>query len=335
LLCAALTLCGCSNPPSHRADERDGEADAPFTVREVTLPYRTCGKPQRVGGSIYAQVSRGPDKGSSIIRYDLDSSVVETVTAASDPDLIGWFVVNDRWLVWSVEDRLLARPRLGGATQLLSEMRDLYAPALHSDLVAWDDLSEARAHQIVMRDLRTGDATTVAPVQLADLYNNFPAWDGSRLVWTDVRGETGVYRSYDASSGQTTDHTLESGEFRYPGYAQPADKRIYSINFARVDEWDWGVQQVGYYSMPERRFVPLVPAGFVANSLDVSGGLVAIVDSDQRLTLRRADDPHGRVYRPIGGRVDFVQASADGTMIAWREATNGAKSCRLFVIEPK
>ncbi len=153
----------------------------------------------------------------------------------------------------------------------------------------------------MLHDLRSRTSTIVAPVELADLYNNFVAWDGSRLVWTDVRGTTGVYRSYDASTGTTVDHTLETGKFRYPGYPQPAAERIYSINFAATDVWDWGVQKVGYYSLAEQRFVPLADEGFVANSLDVAGGLVAIVDSSQQLTVREADAPHGPVYRPVKG----------------------------------
>jgi hypothetical protein len=237
--------------------------------------------------------------------------------------------------VYSVEEALYARPRLGGKARVLSRRRDLYAPALKGDLVAWDDLAEDRTHQIVLHDLHSRTTTTVAPVELADLYNNFVAWDGSRLVWTDVRGTTGVYRSHDTSTGMTTDHTLETGKFRYPGYPQPAAARIYSINFAATDPWDWGVQKVGYYSLPEGRFIPLAPAGFVANSLDVAGGLVAIVDSDQRLTVRRADTPHGPVYQPVKGSVDFVQASADGALIASHEAFEGKNRCRLFILEPR
>jgi hypothetical protein len=304
-------------------------------VSEVEFPYRECSKPQKVGSGIYATVSRGEDRGSSLVRYDLLTGAIQTILAAPDPELIGWFVVNDRWLVWSVGNRLFARPRLGGATKLLSEKRDLYAPALNGDLVAWDDLAQDRTHRMVLRDLRANETTVVAPIELADLYNNFPAWDGSRLVWTDASGNAGLYRFYDARTGRSGDYRLEDGRYRFPGYPQPAGRRIYSINFASTDVWDWGAQQVGYYSIAQRRFVPLTPEGSVANSLDVAGGLLAIVDSDQRLTVRNARAPDAGTFRPVAGRVDFVQGSADGTLIAWREAGPGQDRCQLFVITPR
>jgi len=335
LLCAALMLPACSSRTGQPVAADTTQGHAPFSVSQIELPYRACSKPQRVGSSIYTAVSRGVDKGGSIVRYDMDTEKIETVVTAPDPKPVGWFVVNDEWLVYSIDDTLYARERIGGEVRVLSRRRDLYAPALNGDLVAWDDLTDDRTHQIVLHDLRSRTSTIVAPVELADLYNNFVAWDGSRLVWTDVRGSTGVYRSYDASSGATVDHILDAGRFRYPGYAQPTAARIYSINFASTDPWDWGVQKVGYYSVAEQSFVAIVDDGFVANSLDVAGGLVAIVDSSQQLTVREADAPLGRVYKPIEGTVDFVQPSADGALIASREAFEGKNRCRLFIIEPR
>jgi len=304
-------------------------------MSEVELPYRECGKPQKVGHSVYATASRGEDKGSSLVRYDLETGVLETVLEAPDPELIGWFVVNERWLVWSVGKQLLARLREGGPTQVLSEKRDLYGPALSGDLVAWDDLAPDRSHELVMRDLGSGETTVVAKIALADLYNNFPAWDGTRLAWTDADRDTGIYRIFDVATGTRSEYRLQEGRYRFPGYVQPAGDRIYSINFASTDVWDWGTQQVGYYSVVERRFVPLAADGLVANSVDVTGNLLAIVDSDQALTVRDARNPNGLVYRPVKGRVDFVQGSADGTLIAWREAGPGETGCRLWLIEPR
>ena len=218
LLCAALMLPACGSRPEQPATTNSAQDPAPFRVSQIELPYRACSKPQRVGSSIYTAVSRGVDKGSSIIRYDIKTGRTETVVEAPDPDLIGWFVVNDEWLVYSVDDTLYARPRIGGEARVLSWRRDLYAPALEGDLVAWDDLAEDRTHRIVLHDLRSRTSTTVAPVELADLYNNFVAWDGSRLVWTDVRGTTGVYRSHDTSTG--------SDDRSHPGHRHVPLSRI-------------------------------------------------------------------------------------------------------------
>ena len=191
LLCAALVLPACDSRPEQPVTTNTAEDPAPFSVSQIELPFRACSKPQRVGSSIYTAVSRGVDKGSSIIRYDTKTGRTETIVEAPDPDLIGWFVVNDEWLVYSVAEALYARPRIGGKAWVLSRRRELYAPALEGDLVAWDDLAEDRTHQIVLHDLRSRTSTVVAPVELADLYNNFVAWDGSQLVWTDVRRHDG------------------------------------------------------------------------------------------------------------------------------------------------
>lgn len=286
---------------------------------------------------IYTTVSRGIDKGDSLIRYNLETRDVETVVDAPDPELIGWFVVNQEWLVWSVGTRLYARSLETGEEQVVSTTRDLYAPELNGDLLAWDDLTPERTHQIVIRDLGKRETTVVAPLVLADLYNNFLAWNGDQLVWTDVVDGAGYYRLLDVPSGKTQDYVMTDIAFRFPGYVQTHGNRLYSINFNRTDEWHWAIQQVGYYVIGEGRFVPIVPEGFIANALVVGGGLVAIVDSGQELTLRPADAPEGdsTVFRPIEERIDFVEASQDGTLIATHESTDGSARCTLYLIEPR
>jgi len=331
MLAGAVALASCTSPRSHRARSKP-ETASPVAVARLQLPYRACGKPQKVGGSIYTVVSRGADRGDSLVRYDMRTGSISTVIKAPDPELIGWFVVNEKWLVWSVGNELFARSIRTGRQYRIADSRDLYAPALGGDLVAFDDLSRKRSHRMVVHDLARQESTVVAPIAVADLYNNFPAWDGTRLLWTDVAEGDGVYRVYDAASGRVEDHRLSAVRFRYPGYAKIADGRFYSINFDDVEQWNWGTQRLGYYACAEKRFVPLEPEGFVANSLDVAGGLVAVVDSDQRLTVRLAEAPEGRVYRPVPGRVDFVESSPDGTLIAWREGVGDANHSELFLI---
>lgn len=328
--CAAITV-GCTAGPD--LSSGPPQVRGPLAVTRLELPYRTCNKPQRVGDAIYAIVTDEGQAGSAVVRWDTRSASAETIVKAPGAEMIGWFVVNDRWLVYSIGTKLFARPLAEGSPRLLSEARDLYAPALSGDRVAFDDLDQDRKHRIVVHDLSHETSTVVAAVELADLYNNFPAWDGNRLVWTDVIEGVGTYRSHDVVAGTTRDSRLTEGDHRFPGYANPSGDNIFSINFQDVDEWNWGAQRVGYFSGARKEFIPLEPQGFVANSLDVAGGLVAIVDDKQRLTIRLAESPETAVYRPVQGRVDFVEASWDGALIAWREGRPGSRRTELFVIE--
>lgn len=282
-------------------------------------------------------VSRGAGKGDSVIRYDLEARTTETVAEAPDPEVIGWFTVNEDWLVWSVGTQLYARSLETGEEQVASATRDLYAPALNGDLLAWDDLTPERTHQIVIRDLGKKETTAIAPLELPDLYNNFPTWNGDDLLWTDVTDDTGHYRVYNSVTGDISDYALSDIRFRYPGYALGLNERLYSINFDRTDEWDWSLQQVGYYAIGEHRFVPIVPDGFVANSLRVTDEFIAIVDDQMQLTLRPADAPEGdsTVYEPVDTPVDFMESSMDGTLIATHESTDGSPRCTLYLIEPR
>jgi len=343
-LSAGLALSGCSAPkgvrelPIGELTKTPAEKTAPFAVTTLKLPYSTCNKPQRVGRSVYAAVTPGEDGDDtgSIVRLDTGTGLVETIITAPAGRPIGWFTVNDTWLAWTVDRDLFAQPLSGGARQRLAHGRDLYAPALSGDLVAWDGLTDRRTHQIVVRNLASGETTAVGELAVADLYNNFPTWDQDRLVWTDVEDGEGRYKVYDATSGTTREYRLASGAFRVPGYAQIEGDRLYSINFDDVDEWNWSRQRLGYFSATDERFVPVLGEGVIVNSFEVANGLLAVVDHEQLLTVRSTDDINDRrVYRPVRGRVDFIEESSDGTLIAWREATDEEASCTLYVIGPR
>lgn len=334
LIGATLLIYGCA-APREVPEPRGTQRIQPFTVRRVEIPYRTCNKPQRVGESVYMVVGDSSSEPGSIVEFDMQDGTQKTVVESRDPESIGWFVVNEKWLVWSEGASLFAQPREGGERITLSTSRDLYAPALSGDRVAWDDLDSERNHRIVVRDLTSSETTAVAPLNLADLYNNFPAWDGDRLLWTDVIDGDGIYRVFDSSTGDIRDYPQTQGAFRFPGYAQPSSDRFYSITFDNVDEWNWGTQRFGYFSISEQQFVPLVADGTVVNSFAVGGGLAAIIDSDQRLSVLDEDQPQSRAYYPVKGRVDFVQASPDGSLIAWREGNTASTRCQLFVIESR
>jgi len=339
---ALVLLAGCAVPASPATTETPSAADSgsgtePFTVTDIELPYSAVFKPQKVGQAIYASVPRGTDLGASVIRYDLASSTIETIASAPDPDLIGWLTVNEDWLVWTVGKDINARSLASGEETVVSSTRELCAPALNGNLLAWDDLSPRRTHQITVHDLASGETTVLAQLETADLYNNFPAWEGDKLVWTDVKGDTGHYYVYDAKTQETTDYPLADIRFRYPGYAETAGDRIYSVNFDRTDEWDWTVQQLGYYSIAQSRFVPAAPAGTIINSFRVANGLLATVDDAGELTVRSSDAPAGAAaeYHPLDKPIDAVDRSTDGSMIAWRNSDEPLTPVVLHVIEAK
>lgn len=334
----ALLVSGCRGAPAARASEPAAARttqSGPFRVTTLSVPYARVNRPQKVGDAVYLSVSRGPDAGDDLIRYDLASSEVETIVASPDPEQIGWFVVNEKWLVWSVGLELYARSLDSGAEQLVSRSRDLYGPALSGDRIVWDDLSPERTHQITVRDLVSKQTTVVAPLALADLYNDFPAWDGDRAVWTDVVDGVGRYRAYDTRTGRLEDYPLAEGAFRYPGYALPAGERIYSINFDNVDEWNWTRQAVGYYSVTEGRFVPIERPGFIANSLRVFGEWVALLDDGQRLSVRSASatGTDGEPLRPVPGLVDAITSSGDTLIAATAAPESGTTT--LTIVEAR
>lgn len=336
---AVALLSGCATaanpvPAEKRARvERDGTE--PFTVTDIELPYRSVFKAQKVGNAIYATVLRaGQDKGASVIRYDMGSSRIETLTSLPDPDLIGWLVVNDDWMVWTVGSTISARSLSTGDEKVVSSTRELMSPDLNGKLAAWDGLDEQRRHQIVLHDLASGDTTVLATLETADFYNNFPAWEGDKLVWTDVKDKVGHYYVYDAKTSRTVDYPLSNIRYHIPGYAKSSGDRIYSINFDRRDEWDWTIQQFGYYSVAEKRFVPVVPDGTIINFFQVGDGLVATVDHEGQLTVRPSNESEGSEaeYHPVDGPVDFVDRSADGTLLALRSS---ADTTLLHVISAK
>lgn len=334
----ALLVAGCAidGAPAVSGVATDASATAgPFSVRSLEITAAGCLMPQKVGRSLYLGTTpAGEDRSDSLVRLDIDDGTADIVEAVPPPDYLSSVDANDRWLVWERGKRLHAMSLATGDRQLVSESRALYGPALSGDLVAWVDLGKNGQHGLMVRDLSSGATTVVAPIAFPGLYNNFPAWDGATLVWTDIVEDVGHYRLYDSSTGEITDHELSGTDFRYPGYAVPAGDRIYSINFDRTDEWDWSTQQVGFFSAKDGRFTPIVPEGFIANRLAVFGDYVAIVNDSQRLSVRRVgDDASASPIRPLAEQVDSIAVSSDGTLVAWRQLP-GQTGTRIFLISP-
>jgi hypothetical protein len=302
-------------------------------VRTVTLPYRGYGMARVVGDALYASVDSGTGLIDTLLRYDLNTGESQALFAV--PADISWITVNERWLLWESDKRLLAEPVGGGVRRVLATSREAYGPALEGDVVAWVDHEEGSEPRIVTFNLRTGETREIARTHVAEFYNNFMQIRDGKLLWTDIYDGTGHYVVHDLATGNTSDYPMPATRFRYPGYAVRSGDTVYSINFDRYDQWDWSTQQVGRYSLAKRSFTPITKSGEYVNGLVVGGGGVAIVDSEQRLLVGTTEGgyPALDLSAAIGARVDGVQVSSDGiTAVAGRSKPESATTT-LFIFK--
>ena len=316
---------GGSNPAT-----AGSSADRP-RVRTVKLPYRAYGMARVVGETLYVTVDSGTGLIDTLLRYDLDTGSSRRVFTV--PADIAWIAVNERWLLWESEKKLYAEPVGGGSRRVLATSREAYGPALEGDVAAWVDHEEGSEPRIVTFNLKSGVKREIARTHVAEFYNNFMQITDGKLLWTDIYDGTGHYVVHDLSTATTRDYPMPATRFRYPGYAWMSGDAIYSINFDRFDQWDWGTQQVGRYSLTTRAFTPITRGGEFVNALAVGREGVAIIDSEQRLFVGPSDGtrPATDLSAALGTRVDGVQASSDGaTAVAGRSAPERAETS-LFV----
>lgn len=325
----ATLAAGCTAHGGTAATRR--QAAVEVSVREVDIPYRLAGMACVRGGQTYITVGG--------FRSDTIDTIVRTDSAGATPTVvytgtndIASVVSNQRWLLWVAGKRLFARDMASGRQRVLSSSRELYAPALEGDRAAWVDVEGGSSAVVVVEDLRTGRIARIARLSLPDLYNNFVQLQGDTVLWTDVVDGVGRYRMRDLSSGVTTDLPVTGTRYRYPGYALRYGQRIYSINFRATTEWDWTQQQFGYFSIPERRWVPLRRTGYI-DYFRIVGDVLAVVGQDQRLLLQRLDGSGAAedLTSRLGTTVDWIQAAGPSTLVAG--ATDAASGRpRLFVI---
>ena len=149
---------------------------------------------------------------------------------------------------------------------MLATSREAYGPALEGDVVAWVDHEEGSEPRIVTFDLKSGEKREIARTHVAEFYNNFMQIADGKLLWSDIYDGTGHYVVHDLATATTRDYPMPATRFRYPGYAWMSGDAVYSINFDRYDQWDWGTQQVGRYSLATREFTPITKGGEFVNA---------------------------------------------------------------------
>ncbi len=342
VLLAAMALAGlgavagCSTPKAARTGATASNSGAKLpAVRTVKLPYRAYGMARVVGDGLYVSADSGLGVIDTLLRFDLRTG--KSRTLFKTPADIAWVSANERWLLWESEKKLYAQPLGGGARRALATGREAYGPALEGDVAAWVDHEEGLGAGIVTFNLKTGVKREVARTHVAEFYNNFMQIRDGKLLWTDIYEGTGHYVVHDLATATTRDYPVPAtARFRYPGYAFRSGDVVYAIDFDRFDEWDWGTQQLGRYSLATRSFTPITKGGYI-NALVVGRDAVAVIDSEQRLLVGPADGTYPRtdVSAALGARVDAVQVSSDGvTAVAGRSLPERSETT-LFIFELK
>jgi len=327
-LCA-LAACGGhaqTTPRSSRVAK-----SAPCSVTTVVLPFRQFGNACKVGQSLFVAVDTGGGRLATLIRYNLASK--ETTTILSSGDDIASVDANTDWLVWETNGKLFAQSLRSGERQVVSSSRDLFAPALEGNTLAWSHKIANDKHEVVVYDLVKRTGKVIAPIAFAELYNNFVQIHEGKLVWTDIVHDEGHYRVYDIPTGKLDDYTLSGIPYRYPGYAIPWADRVYSINFRNTTEWDWTDQKLGYYSLPDKHFVAIPTGGYI-NYFRIVDGYLAIVDANQRLSLRPLANPTDarQSQTVLNVPIDSLESSDRKTLIAgW--GPPGQRSVTIYVME--
>ena len=329
-----LLIGGCEAASSRSAARAEPTATGPSAVptpREVVLPYRAYGMAQPVGDELFVTVDSGRGYCDTLMRIAADGERSVVATAAEDIVSVD---VNERWVLWEEGETLYARSRATGKTSAVESGREFIAPSLWRDTIAFTHKTPDRQYDMTVMNLETGERKAVRRFKTANYYNNFSHVSNGVVVWTDIYGGTGHYLLYDLTSGRMRDYSVPSTEYRYPGYAMLSGDRVYSINFNRYDEWHWDRQRFGYYSLNDRRFVPLTTSGYI-NYFCVAGRRLAVIDSEQRLLVGSAPRFDVDVSKRLSRLIDLVNVSADNSTLVAGVSDSESGVVRLYVFDAK
>jgi len=314
-----LTLTGCGS--KEVSSGPTGSKPALYEeIKQISLPHKDYGSVSEVSGLLYFPVDTGAGISDTIISFDPETREEQVIYKA--PEQIQWFQANAEWIVWETKSGLMARPLGGGKIQTIDSGQSLYSARLVDDRVAWMSRTEAGECKIVLHDLAEGQTIKVADVELPGFYNAFVDLSSDRLLWTDIRDGQGYYRVADLGGAQSQglpieDFKMDDVRFRYPGYSELAGDKFYSINFDNYQEWTWDIQQFGYYSTAQRKFIPVIDDRSI-NFFSVSGSRVAVIDTRQHLLLYDAADPKRYVdlTEKLGVTFELLYSADDDTFVA-------------------
>ncbi len=319
LIVIAAGLTGCRDDGGPQPDSGSG-AGLYGEVTTLELPYRDYGSVNSVEDMLYFTADVGNQINDTIVSVDPKTGQREVVMTW--PEEIAWLRVNQEWLVWESDKEVMARPRQGGEISIVASSQPVFAPQLDGGTVAWMDLGEDGEYDVVFHDLARGSTHPVADIEIPSYYNAFLHLEGGRLLWTDVRDGEGYYRvaqidGVDPDEIKVEDFPVGDIQFKYPGYAVAFGDRFYSINFDNYHEWDWSVQQFGYYSTVTKEFRPVIEDRAVYY-FEIIGSRVAVVDSRQDLLIYDAADAarYVNLTEESGVKYEMIFAADDNTLVA-------------------
>lgn len=300
-------------------------------VTELSIPYRAYGQVKAIEDDLYISVDSGSGYLDRIVRVDAETS--ECVPVLRSEDNIGWFDMSDEWIVWESDpDLVLHARRISGTDiQTLADGQEVFGPKIEGDSVVWMDRVDQDRYQVVVHGLNENATRTIADISLPGFYNNFIDIRGGQVLWTDIIDDVGYYRMAPIG-GAVTDYALSGTEFRFPGYAQAWQDKIYSINFRTYGEWTWSDQQFGFFSTATGKFSPIGTGSI--NRFQVCANRVGVLDENQQLVLYDAADPKRseNVSDELDRRFDDMDCADERTLVVGSAAEPGSSTCSLVLL---
>jgi len=147
------------------------------------------------------------------------------------------------------------------------------------------------------------------------------------LLWTDCIEEKGYYILYDLNTGRITKYEAPC---KYPGYAEMAQNKIYSLNF-KDDYHDWSLNRLGVFDIATKTYHQLSDS--YINALRVGNNSIAVLDQGSRLKLyiNHKNIKEIPITLPYSS-INAMDYSEDGRLIV-NVSQNDGKST-LILLEP-
>ncbi|NYE58611.1 hypothetical protein [Carboxydothermus ferrireducens] len=257
---------GCSqkaavnqNPPSNEAtgefniedNETIEENKNPYAGAIITLkpPFGRIGDVVLMGNDLYMCVSDNTEFAKNIIKYNLQTKQTEKIFISEfDDPSVQNLMINDKWLIWTdstadgVLHRIYVKDLKTGKIKLIAKLAfkglTPISPFLYEDFIAWVEPTRYDGKyfngKVVLYNLNNHKTKVVGTIRQLELYNNFIYINDNKILWTDSYDGKGYYKFYDLKTNKIK--TYES-KYLYPGYAEFAGNKIYSLNFNNIRDW--------------------------------------------------------------------------------------------------
>ncbi|WP_162485083.1 hypothetical protein [Carboxydothermus hydrogenoformans] len=327
---------GCSqnevvnqNPPSNEAtgesniedNETIEENKNPYADAIISLkpPFGRIGDVVLVGNDLYMCVSDNTEFAKNIIKYNLQTKQTEKIfTSEFDDPSVQNLMINDNWLIWtdSTADGLLHRIYVKdlktGKIKLIAKLAfkglTPISPFLYKDFIAWVEPTRYDGKyfngKVVLYNLNNHKTKVVGTIRQLELYNNFVYINDNKILWTDSYDGKGYYKFYDLKTNKIK--TYES-KYLYPGYAEFAGNKIYSLNFNNIR--DWTSHKFEEYDIKNNTYTNIT--GHITR-FRIGKKYILVMDSQSDLELYSMDKLE---WIPLEIRVDSI-IECNGKLVA-------------------